>query len=64
MKKTVGSVLFFVLLSVGVCLPSFADEVPSETLKEINAKQDQILQALAEIKSELNIVKIRASNNT
>lgn len=40
-----------------------ADEISPEALKKIEDKQDQILQVLDEIKSELNVVKIRVSSN-
>ena len=62
MKKTAWSVLLFALLTLYPHVPAFADDMSMASLKEINAKQDRILQALEEIKSELNIVKIRASN--
>ena len=62
MKKTAWSILLFVLLSAGPYVPAFAEEVSQATIKEISDKQDRILQALEEIKSELNIVKIRVSS--
>ena len=64
MKKITWSVLLFVLLSADPRVPAFAEEVSQATIKEISEKQDRILQMLDEIKSELNVVKIRASNNT
>ena len=63
MRKIAWSVLFFALLSFCPPVPAFAEEVSSATLKEISEKQDRILQALEEIRSELNIVKIRVSSN-
>ena len=62
MKKTAWSVLLFVLLSVNPHVPAFAEEVSQATIKEISEKQDRILKALEEIKSEVNIVKIRVSS--
>ena len=64
MKKSVWSVLFFLLLSISAAsrVPAFAEEMSSATLKEISEKQDRILQALEEIKSEVNIVKIRVTS--
>ena len=62
MKKTAWSVLLFVLFSVSPRIPAFAEDVSPATIKEISDKQDRILQALEEIKSEVNIVKIRVSS--
>ncbi len=61
MKKWLWVLLGFSLLAVAP--PALADDEVMTKLKTIAEKQDKILSELAEIKSELNIVKIRATLN-
>jgi len=62
---------FFMALIVGVVISSFAtvsnaeDEASSEILKKLDQvmqSQETIIQSLEEIKSDLQIVKVRASS--
>ena len=48
----------FGFLAVFFAVPAFADKA---TLESISEKQDRILRTLEEIKSELNVVKVRVS---
>ena len=51
------------LLTVSV-VPAFADEAGLQhKLDKVLANQDEILRQLGEIKTEVQITKIRASNN-
>ena len=66
MKKKVISTLFFVAFFITVCLPmpgrqadALADE--SEKLDRVLENQSKILAKLDEIKSELAVVKVRAT---
>ena len=62
MKKWVIAALFLVFVSAFSCQAVFADEaMPSNKVDQILQKQDQILAALADIKRELEIVKVRAT---
>ena len=63
MKKMSFALVFFMLVSfVTVTRASAEFEIiDDEKVSEIIQKQDEILQALAEIKAELEVVKIRAS---
>ena len=57
--------LVFALLVCGMVLsPSraFADAADAAMLKKISDKQDRLLQMMEELKSELNIVKVRVTN--
>ena len=65
MKKSVlALILGFSLLAVFSSGIAFADETEiMEKLKTISDKQDQILAQLESIKTELNIVKVRATIN-
>lgn len=54
--------LLSVFLMLGLSTPVWADEDVLRTLKIIEGKQDEILARLDVIQSELDIVKIRASN--
>ena len=56
MKKGFAVLLLFLALA-----PSAFAQADSVRLDQILEKQDQILKALAEIKAELEIVKIRAT---
>jgi hypothetical protein len=65
--KKIG--LFLSVLAIAVFFSAsnvLADEGTSgesaKMLKEISEKQDRILQALEEMKSELNVIKIRISS--
>ena len=67
MNKLTVCMLGLFLLG-GVFLgPLFAEEVNvselTSQLKAISDKQDQIITTLAEIKNELNIVKVRTTLN-
>lgn len=65
MKKMTLSLMLLVAAVFAFWIGSlFADEGESNKaeLKEISEKQDRILQLLDEIKSELQVVKIRATN--
>ncbi len=67
MKKTV-LLLSFLAGSYFFSAPALlADEAGSggstSTMREISEKQDEILKALEEIKTEINIVKIRVSSS-
>ena len=56
--------MIFALALVASFLPTavlHADEADTEKMKEISAKQDRILQMLDEIKTELDTVKIRVT---
>ncbi len=57
MKKTVYALFLLILLSAGWVL---ADE-SSEKLDRVLENQNQILAKLGEIKSELGVVKVRAT---
>ena len=62
MKKLIVIVLVGILTQV----PVWADDISSDVVVKINAileKQDKILKELAEIKSELNVVKVRTTLN-
>jgi hypothetical protein len=62
MKKWVIVALFLAFVSAFSCRTVFAQgEMPSNKVDQILQKQDQILAALADIKSELQIVKVRAT---
>ena len=65
MKKSVlGLILGFSLLAIFSSGVAFAGETEIiEKLKTISDKQDQILAQLENIKTELNIVKVRATIN-
>ena len=66
MKHQLITIFLFVLCGILSTSPLRADE-PSKTLArlaEIEKKEDQILQKLDDIKSQLNVVKIRTSLNT
>ena len=58
MKKGLAALLFFLALAPSV----FAQEVSVRKLDQILENQTEILKQLAEIKSELQIVKVRATD--
>ena len=63
-KSALALILGFSLLAVFSSGIAFADETEiMEKLKTISDKQDQILAQLESIKTELNIVKVRATIN-
>ena len=63
MKKIAAMFLVLSVLAPWGMRPAFAnDEETAAELKKLEAKQDQILQEMAELKSELQIVKIRVSS--
>ena len=63
MKKMSFALVFFMLVSFVTVTRASAEfeMIDDEKVSEIIQKQDEILQALAEIKAELEVVKIRAS---
>ena len=63
MKKIAALFLVLSVLAPFGMRPAFAnDEETAAVLKRFEEKQDQILQELAELKSELQIVKVRVSS--
>ncbi len=63
MKKWMIIASFFALLAVFGSQNLWADDAAlSMKLNQVIAKQDEILKELGEIKEELRIVKVRASN--
>jgi hypothetical protein len=57
MKKGLVTLLFFLAL-----VPrAFAEEVSARKLDQVLENQTEILKRLAEIKSELEVVKVRAT---
>ncbi len=57
MKKGLAAILLFLVLAPS----AFAEEVSVRKLDQILENQTEILKQLAEIKSELEIVKVRAT---
>ena len=62
--KKIAAVFFVLSLFSSLCVrAAFADDAMlASRLDAIEKKQDQILTELAELKSELQIVKIRVSS--
>ncbi len=60
MKKSILSVLFF-LAALSGSVHAYAEEESSTKLEKVIQGQNQILAKLDEIKAELAIVKVRAS---
>ena len=60
MKRSILSALFFLALLSG-SVNAFAEEESSTKLEKVIQGQNQILAKLDEIKAELAIVKVRAS---
>lgn len=59
--KTILSVVFVAVFALAV---AHASDVPDiQKIDKILQQQEEILKQLAEIKSELNVVKIRATNS-
>jgi len=62
MKKWAALVLFFSFLAFLPCQAALAEDGGViYKLEEISKKQDDILKQLAEIKSELQVIKVRAT---
>ena len=59
MKNKIVSTLFLAVIFSAIALSARADE--SEKLDRVLANQAQILSKLDEIKSELSVVKVRAT---
>lgn len=59
--RTIAVILMLVFAAAAV--PAFADEIPNTQIKKMLDNQEQILKALDEIKAELQVVKIRASQH-
>lgn len=66
MNKYFLSAIFFVCAVFLLASASFADTAASgdasQTMKRLDQNQEKILQALEEIKSELQIIKVRVSS--
>ena len=58
---TIRKVFALSLLAMSLALPVRADEDVSARLRTIEAKQDEILQRIAELKAEIDIVKVRTT---
>ncbi len=61
-KRVLVAALFAGLLFLGVGTLRADDVQSNAKLDQVLQKQDEILKALSEIKEELQVVKIRASN--
>lgn len=60
-----GTLLTVVFLSTLVFFPSQAwsnDAIQNQKLDQVLQKQDEILKALSDLKEELQVVKVRATN--
>ena len=62
-KRVLIAALFTGLLFLGADTLRADDLQNNVKLDQVLQKQDEILKTLAEIKDELQVVKIRASNN-
>ena len=64
MKKTALIALFFAALSAVFTVPSFADEATlSRQMSEVIQNQKKILDSLEQVKSELQVVKVRITSH-
>ena len=62
MKKIMISLFMLSMAAPWAIHSALADEMNAAQLRKIEAKQDLILQQLEELKSELQIVKLRVSS--
>ncbi len=62
MKKIAAFLLAFALIAPISLRPAFADDETMARLKVIEEKQDRLLQEMAELKAEMQIVKVRVSS--
>ena len=64
MKKTAVTALFVALVSMMSFLPAYADEATmSRQLDQVIQNQKKILDSLEQVKSELQIVKVRITSH-
>ena len=67
MKKNIFLVLFLFVFSLSFVQPALADDASSgeviRKLDEIAKTQAQIMESLEQVKAELKIIKVRASND-